>query len=95
MAIQLATEMALNLEVVWLGGWMGITLFGNPNKATAIAIAITIYDLRNFGSWKFGISGIWEFGILRIWDPGSLGSWEFGILGIWDLGNLGSWEFEI
>ena len=41
-AVQLATEMALNSEIVRLFGRSVVTLFGNPNKATAIAIAIAI-----------------------------------------------------
>ena len=40
MAVQLATEIALNSEVVCSG--VVVTLFGNPNKATVIAIAIAI-----------------------------------------------------
>ena len=42
-AVQLATEMALNSKVVRSVVWpVVVTLFGNPNKATAIAIAIAI-----------------------------------------------------
>ena len=41
-AVQLATEMALNSEIVCSFGRSVVTLFGNPNKATAIAIAIAI-----------------------------------------------------
>ena len=41
-AVQSATEMALNSKVVRLVGWSIVTLFGNSNKATAIAIAIAI-----------------------------------------------------
>ena len=41
-AVQLATEMALNSEIVRSFGRLFVTLFGNPNKATAIAIAIAI-----------------------------------------------------
>ena len=69
-AVQLATEMALNSKVGCLFGH-NHTFLESP---TSIAIAIEIWDLGNLESREFGIVGIW--------DLGNLGPWEFGILGI-------------
>ena len=101
--VQLATEMALNSKVGRSAGWLVVTLFGNPNKSTAIAIVISIWNLGNLGSWKFGTLGIWDlgklgilqFGILGIKDCQNMGSWVFGILVIWKLWILVYWEFGI
>ena len=59
--------------------WVVVTLFGNPNKVTAIAITIAIYGFGNLGSWEFGILGIWDLGILEIWEFVNWRYWEFEI----------------
>ena len=64
--------MALNSKVVRLVGCSIVTLFGNPNRLSAIAIAIAIWDLGNLGSWDLGP---WQLGTLAIWDHGKLVSW--------------------
>ena len=79
MAVLLATEMALNSKVVLhLLLSFVITLF----LETPTSIAIEILDLRNLGSWEFGILEIKDVRNLGFLDQGSLGYWELRILEI-------------
>ena len=75
MPVQLATEMALNSKVWWVGVHH---TFRKPQLQLQL------------GVWDPSILGYLEFGNMGFWDLWNLGSWEFGILGIWDHGNLGS-----
>ena len=75
MPVQLATEMALNSKVLWVGVHL---TFWKPQLQLQL------------GVWDPIILGYLEFGNMGFWDLWNLGSWEFGILGIWDHGNLGS-----
>ena len=62
-AVQLATEMALNSKVGCLFGHHH-TFLESP---TSVAIAIEIWDLGNFVTWEFRILEIWNLGNLRPW----------------------------
>ena len=86
MAVQLATEMALNSEIVRLFGRSLSHFLETPIKQLLLQLQLQfrilgILDLENLGSW--------EFGILGIWGLGNLGILQFGNFVIWDLGNLG------
>ena len=93
MAVQLATEMALNSEV-GCSGVRSSHFLETPIKQLLLQLQLQfrilgIWDLGNLGSQEFGALGIWEFGNFTNWEFCNLGSWEFGIIGIWDLWNLG------